>query len=45
MCTHPCNTTYTAFDSSPPMYAYRMQRVLDYIRYRYVCVFNAYRLR
>ena len=20
ICTHPCNTTYTSFDASPPMY-------------------------
>ena len=22
ICTHPCNTSYTAFDASPPMYRY-----------------------
>jgi len=32
ICTHPCNTTYTRFDASPPLYGKRLQKALDYLR-------------
>jgi len=32
ICTHPCNTSYTAFDASPPMYRARVATALDMLR-------------
>jgi len=32
ICTHPCNTTYTSFDASPPMYRERVASALDMLR-------------
>ena len=32
VCTHPCNTTYTAFDASPVQYRNRVAQVLDMLR-------------
>lgn len=32
ICTHPCNTTYTSFDASPPFYRNRVMQVLDMLR-------------
>lgn len=32
ICTHPCNTTYTAFDASPRPYMKRIAQALDLLR-------------
>ena len=32
ICTHPCNTSYTAFDASPPFYMKRIAEALDILR-------------
>ena len=32
VCTHPCNTSYTAFDASPRPYMERLARALDMLR-------------
>lgn len=32
VCTHPCNTSYTAFDASPQPYMRRLARALDVLR-------------
>lgn len=32
VCTHPCNTTYTAFDASPGPYMARVAQALDMLR-------------
>lgn len=32
VCTHPCNTTYTAFDASPVPYRMRVAQALDMLR-------------
>lgn len=32
VCTHPCNTTYTAFDASPVPYRKRVAQALDMLR-------------
>ena len=32
VCTHPCNTTYTAFDASPRPYMARVAKALDMLR-------------
>merc|ERR1719430_2869821 len=32
ICTHPCNTSYTSFDASPPMYRARVATALDMLR-------------
>ena len=32
ICTHPCNTSYTAFDASPPFYRQRVAQALDMLR-------------
>ena len=32
ICTHPCNTSYTAFDASPPFYMKRIAEALDLLR-------------
>ena len=32
VCTHPCNTTYTAFDASPIPYMTRVSQALDILR-------------
>ena len=32
VCTHPCNTTYTAFDASPVQYRNRVAQALDMLR-------------
>ena len=32
VCTHPCNTTYTAFDASPGPYRDRVAQALDMLR-------------
>ena len=32
VCTHPCNTSYTAFDASPRPYMRRLAQALDVLR-------------
>ena len=32
VCTHPCNTSYTAFDASPKFYRKRIAKALDLLR-------------
>jgi len=32
ICTHPCNTSYTSFDASPPFYRARVAKALDMLR-------------
>ena len=32
VCTHPCNTSYTAFDANPIPYMKRVRKALDILR-------------